>query len=61
MFRHLKDVNLTYSRHLTQAIYYSFLSWKASVFFFIHGFWPDVFISNGSKIITYLHNRLKIN
>ena len=56
MFSHLKYVNQTYFEHFFDAISYSFMACKASGFFFIHAFWPDIFEFNGSKQIEELSN-----
>lgn len=56
---HLKTVNLTYFQHLRGALYFSFQSFKASVVFFIHGFFPDYLIYTGSNIIESLNNNLQ--
>jgi hypothetical protein len=66
MFLHLKYVKQTYFEHLLDAISYSFMAFKASGYFFIHAYWPDIFEFNGSKQIEELNNiitdkRNKIN
>lgn len=58
MFHHLKIVKQTYLEHLYNAISYSFISCKASYFFFIHAIFPDLFEFNGSREIERLHNIL---
>jgi hypothetical protein len=57
-FKHLEFVKQSYFEHLTDALSYSFASFKASVYFFIHGFWPDLFEFDGSKQIEDLNKIL---
>jgi hypothetical protein len=57
-FTHLKYIKQTYLEHFIDAISYSFMSFKASCFFFVHAFWPDIFEFNGSKQIEQLNNIL---
>lgn len=56
---HLQFVNQTFHQHFIDAIGYGFLSWKASIFFFFHAFFPNYLISSGSDTIAYLHHLLK--
>jgi hypothetical protein len=55
-FIHLKNVNQTYIEHFYDAMNFSFMSLRASFYFFIHAIWPDLFLTNGSKQIEKLHN-----
>jgi hypothetical protein len=57
-FTHLKYIKQTYLEHFIDAISYSFMSFQASFFFFVHAFWPDIFEFNGSKQILQLNNIL---
>jgi hypothetical protein len=56
---HLQMIKQTYYEHFQDSIYYGFSSWKASIYFFIHAFFPNQFQSHGSDIIFKLHNHLK--
>lgn len=58
MFRHLKEENITYILHFKRAISMSYKSLKASVCFFIHGIYPDIFSYTGSFIIKDLYSEL---
>jgi len=58
MFHHLKIVRQSYWEHFFYAMSYSFTAFKASVFFFIHAFIPDLFEFNGSKEIELLNSIL---
>ena len=51
---HLKTRNITYIDHLYHALYLSKESLKASLYLFVHAFFPFVFQSNGSTIINKL-------
>jgi hypothetical protein len=65
-FKHLVFANQTYLEHFKDAIRYSFISLKASFFFFCHAVWPDIFTKTGSdtihelseKIYEKYHNRI---
>lgn len=52
---HLQLLNQTYVEHFKDSIEYGLLSWKASLFFFIHAFFPNIFTSHGSRTINYVH------
>ena len=55
-FNHLNIINQSYCSHFCDAMKYCGISLKASFFFFIHAFWPDFFISNGSEAIFRLND-----
>ena len=57
-FKHLAFANQTYFEHFKDAIKYSFISLKASFFFFCHAFWPDIFIKTGSDTIHDLSKNI---
>jgi len=50
-FKHLDYIRQTYYEHFIDTIYYSFLSLQASIYFLIHGIYPDIFIKSGSTTI----------
>jgi len=52
---HLNTVNQTYIQHFQDSMFYSWCSLKSSVYFMIHGFYPDIFEQNGSKTINKLN------
>jgi hypothetical protein len=58
-FEHLKKINQTYLTHFQDALYYSVLSFKASICFLIHGIYPDILESSGSKTIFDLNGAIK--
>jgi len=55
---HLDDIKETYVEHLIDTLKYSFMSFSASVIFFIHGVFPDYLVSNGSNMINNLNTIL---
>jgi hypothetical protein len=57
-FKHLQETEQTYLFHFINAMHYSYTSFKASLYFFIHAFYPDFFEFDGSKTIYELYNRL---
>ena len=54
-FKHLQQLNITYASHFKNSMSYSFKSLRASCYFFIHAFYPDVYVYNGSKTICELN------
>jgi hypothetical protein len=58
-FAHLKQIKLSYKTHFIEAMKYSYETQKASFYFFIHAFYPDAFVNDGSKIIKNLHNKFE--
>ena len=55
-FKHLSTISQTYSLHWYDAMKYCGMSFKAAFFFFIHAFWPDCFVTNGSNTIFKLND-----
>ena len=55
-FNHLNDKNCSYFEHFKHAMYYSLVSLKASFYFFIHAFIPDLFTESGSTTINGLNH-----
>lgn len=55
---HLQFINQTYFEHFQDSITYGLLSWKASMYFIIHAFFPDMFEFNGSGTIFHLSDAL---
>jgi hypothetical protein len=56
---HVKSRNMTYVEHLYHALYLSKESLIASLYLFVHAFFPVVFQSNGSVIINNLSSSIK--
>ncbi len=55
-FQHLDEIRQNYFNHFCDAVYFSFLSCKASIYFILHALYPDIFVQNGSSTISYLHS-----
>ena len=53
--KHLKENNIGYFNHMFNSLIYSKESFKASIYFFIHAFFPDIFEYSGSTIIKKLN------
>ena len=56
MSKHLKDINMTYFQHLKCALKYSKESGKAMMFFFIHAFFPDFWVTKGSDKLQEIND-----
>lgn len=56
---HLDFAGQTYYEHFVDAIKYSCKSFKASFFFFVHAFIPNVFTQSGSNCIHELSDTIK--
>jgi hypothetical protein len=54
-FKHLEENNITYFSHMYYSLYYSKESLKATIYFFVHAFIPDIFEYNGSITIKNLN------
>ena len=59
-FNHLNENGCSYIDHFRNASKYSYISLKASFYFFVHAIFPDFYIDNGSKTVNSL-NTLIIN
>lgn len=59
-YYHLKKNNQTYFQHLSQTLSYSGRSFKASFYFLIHAFIPDLFEYNGSTTLYSLTDTIKL-
>jgi hypothetical protein len=57
-FKHLQELNITYTEHFKNSMSYSIQSLKASFYFFIHAIYPDAFEFDGSRQIRYLNELL---
>lgn len=55
---HLQAVGQTYCEHFKDATKYSFMSFKASLCFFCHALWPQMFQHAGSDIIIGLNDEI---
>lgn len=48
---HLRDKNITYCAHMSQAFNYGFRAICAGIVLIIHGIIPDVFTEKGSRML----------
>ena len=59
MFKHLIKVNQSYCSHLTDAMKYSWHAQKASLYFLLHGLYPDAYETSGSTVIKELFKEIQ--
>lgn len=59
MFKHLKDVGMTYVEHMKFSFYLSYMFGKASFCALIHGVYPDILITISSDTINKLSSDIK--
>jgi len=55
---HLEYAKQTYFQHFKDAAYYSWTSYKASFYFFLHAISPNHFQKSGSETIKSLNDIL---
>ncbi len=60
-YQHLQKINQTYFQHLQNAFSYAAQCQKASLYFMVHAFYPDMFVDDGSTMVRRLHERLQQN
>jgi len=58
-FFHLKEYKQSYLEHFYCSMKFSSQSFLASIIFFIHAIWPDIFQHTGSNMIASLNKKLK--
>lgn len=54
-FEHLHDKKFTYFEHMKRAWSISFTMWITSIKTFIHGIYPDIFVTSATDVIQYLY------
>ncbi len=59
MFKHPSKVCLSYFDHMKFSFHLSYQFSKASVFAFIHGIYPDIFITHSTDTIKKLTDDMK--
>jgi len=57
-FKHLSDVNQTYTQHMKDSMKYSWSSLKSAFYFFCHGLLPCVYEHEGSDNVSRLHVKI---
>lgn len=55
MFKHLKDVNMTYLEHMKFSLFLSFNFFKASFSAFVHAIYPDILITSSTDTLKLLN------
>lgn len=59
MFKHPNDVCLSYWEHMKISFYLSYTFFIGSFYAFIHGIYPDIFITNSSDMIRDVSIEMK--
>ena len=59
MFKHLKEKNLSYIEHFTQAVGYFLVIQKAAICVLLHAIFPDLFPTTASKAIKNLAKKFE--
>ena len=59
MSKHLKNIEMSYFQHMKCALSYAKESGKAMIYFFIHAFIPDVWVTKGSNHLNMLLKKIK--
>jgi len=57
--KHLKEIKMSYFQHMKCALGYAKESGKAMIYFFIHAFLPDLWITKGSDQLKKTLNKIK--
>ena len=60
MFKHPNSVCLTYWEHMKFSFYLSYTFLNASFYAFIHGIYPDIFITHSSDTIKKISEDMKM-
>jgi len=56
MSRHLKDLDMTYFKHMKYALGYTKESGKAMIYFFVHAFLPNFWVTKGSDKLQEIND-----
>ena len=59
MFKHLKDVNMTYFEHMKFSLFLSFTFLKASFDAFVHAIYPDILVTSSTDTLELLNIEMK--
>ena len=59
MFKHLKEVGMSYVEHMKFSFYLSYMFGKASFYALVHGVYPDILITTSSDTINKLSSDIK--
>lgn len=59
MSKHLKENNMSYFQHMKCALVYAKESGKAMIYFSVHAFLPDFWVTKGSDQLKKILNKIK--
>jgi len=59
MFKHLREVNMTYFDHMKFSLFLSFTFVKASFCAFIHAIYPDILVTSSTDTLELLNIEMK--
>jgi len=59
MFKHLKEVGLSYVEHMKFSFYLSYMFGRASFCALVHGLYPDILVTTSSDTIKQLSIDIK--
>ena len=59
MFKHLRDVNMTYFDHMKFSLFLSFTFLKATFGAFIHAIYPDILVTSSTDTLEFLNIEMK--
>ena len=59
MIKHLQENNISYTTHMKRSIAFSLNSFAASMYFFIHAFFPFILEHHGSRMIKKISEDIK--
>ena len=59
MFKHLRDVNMTYFDHMKFSLFLSFTFLKATFGAFIHAIYPDILVTTSTDTLEFLNIEMK--
>ena len=60
MFRHLKQVNMTYYQHMKHSLGLSYDLLNGSIKAFVHGIFPNLYETSTTDLTIKLNNKLNI-
>ncbi len=59
MFKHLREVNMTYLDHMKFSLFLSFTFLKATFGAFIHAIYPDILVTSSTDTLELLNIEMK--
>jgi hypothetical protein len=61
MFKHLKNINMTYLEHMKFSLFLSFNFFKASFNAFVHAIYPDILVTSSTDTLELLNIEMEKN